>query len=269
MHAVTWTTRWSAVVILAALVAAPLAQAQSDDQDEERSRVVIRMDADSIRVERDGKVTVVPNTPEGRAQLDEEDLGFDTDRFRIEMDGDGFGLGGLDLDGDGRVFRFRSGESDFFGEGDFPRSFSIRGDGERSVEIERFGDGPRIAVRRGGPGGFSTFDLGAFGFGDEMRWSAEEAEAQAEILELELRTRELARDLREAEENEQAELEDELDALLGELFELKLEQQRSRVEMLEDELRAERERLDTRQDARDEVIERRKRQLLGDDVLEW
>ncbi|MEM6784846.1 MAG: hypothetical protein AAF624_14070 [Bacteroidota bacterium] len=231
-------------LLLFSLAVAPsIALAQSDDDEIERRRITIRVDGDSIYVERNGETTVVPNTPEGRAELDGLGLDLDRNRVRIEIDEEDFDLGGDDM----RVFRMRRGGLD-------------------GLEIERefeFGS-PGMALRRFGPSGLATFR-----FDDDLEWVGADAEAQAEIMTKEMEARNLARQLRSAESGERADLEAQLDALLAELFEMKLIQRRASVERLEEKLAEERAALSQREAARADIIERRKQQLLGEDTLEW
>lgn len=234
-------------LLLFSLAVAPsIALAQSDDDEVERRRITIRVDGDSIYVERNGETTAVPNTPEGRAELDDLDLDLERNRIRIEVDDEDIdvGLGGDDAV---RVFRMRGGGG---------RGLTI----DREVEF----DGPGMALRRFGPSGFTTFSID-----DDMEWAGADAEAQAEIMTKEMEARSLARQLRSAERSERADLEAQLDTLLAELFEMKLTQRRASVERLEEKLAEERDALNQREAARADIIERRKQQLLGEDTLEW
>lgn len=233
------------LLVLGLAVAPSIAYAQNDDDKVER-RITIKVDGDSIYVERDGETTVVPNTPEGRIELDDLNLDLERNRIRIEVDEDDVDFD-LDSDGDVRVFRMRRGGPEGLALG---REFEF--------------DGPGMALRRFGPNGLATFR-----FDDDMTWVAEDAEAQAEIMTKEMEARSLARQLRNTEGGERADLEAELDELLADLFEMKLEQRRTTVERLEEKLAGEQEALAEREAARDDIIERRKQQLLGEDTLEW
>lgn len=238
------------LLVLGLALAPSIAYAQNDDDEVER-RITVRVDGDSIYVERDGETTVVPNTPEGRAELDDLDFDLDRNTIRIEVDKDDIDFG-LDGDGDIRVFRMRRGG---------PEGSAF----EREFEFE----GPGLALRRFGPDGFGPNGFATFRFDDDMTWVAEDAEAQAEIMGKEMEARELARQLRNAEEGDRADLEADLDELLADLFEMKLDQRRATVERLEEKLAQEQNALAEREAARADIIERRKQQLLGEDTLEW
>lgn len=95
-------------------------------------------------------------------------------------------------------------------------------------------------------------------------------QAQREIAEMEARSRELARQVRSAEGAEQERLEQELRAHLDELFSEKLALRRERVERLAERLEREQSELETRRNRRSEIVERRYRELLGEqDELDW
>lgn len=91
-----------------------------------------------------------------------------------------------------------------------------------------------------------------------------------EIARMNAESRRLARRVREAEGEEREQLEHELDDLLDDIFDRKLALRSERMERLEAELAEQRQRYEERQAARDEIIQRRKRELLGEpDVLDW
>ena len=90
-------------------------------------------------------------------------------------------------------------------------------------------------------------------------------ERAGELMRMEQETHRLARQVRRAEGAERAELERELRERLAELLE-----RQERVEALERTLDEERETLRERRRNRDEILERRLRDLLGEgDVLDW
>lgn len=90
-----------------------------------------------------------------------------------------------------------------------------------------------------------------------------------EIMKKEQESRSLARRVRNAEGNERAELERELDALLSEIFEAKLESRRERITELQEKLDEQQSALQERLGRRAEIIERRKAELLGEDSYDW
>src|SRR5690606_11524026 len=92
----------------------------------------------------------------------------------------------------------------------------------------------------------------------------------AEVAELEHEARRLAREARQADGAERERLEGELRAKLEAIFDEKMKVRRERVERLERDLREARDAVDARQRARAEKIDRRLRELLGEeDALEW
>lgn len=104
-------------------------------------------------------------------------------------------------------------------------------------------------------------------FGDPLRESLEE---HWEVAELERESRETARKARRAEGTERAELESELRRQLDEIFDKKLELREARVGKLQEKLAEQRDKLDRRRAAREDMIERRLRTLMGeDDILDW
>lgn len=95
-------------------------------------------------------------------------------------------------------------------------------------------------------------------------------EEHREVARLERESRELAREARRAEGQERSELEAQLREKLNEIFDKKLEVRRERIERLHERLEEERSNLQERTEARDEMIDRRHRSLLGEsDALEW
>ncbi len=90
-----------------------------------------------------------------------------------------------------------------------------------------------------------------------------------EIMELESEAREIARKASKAEGAERAQLERELSEKLNVIFDKKLEKRRERMTRLEEKLAKERAELAERSRSREAIIDRRKADLLGDDVLKW
>ena len=106
-----------------------------------------------------------------------------------------------------------------------------------------------------------------FEFADPIRLGARE---HREVAQLERESRELAREAREAEGAEKSRIEAELREKLTEIYEKKMELRRDRMEELEKKLDAERDALRKRSEAREQMIDRRQRMLMGEgDVLDW
>ena len=103
--------------------------------------------------------------------------------------------------------------------------------------------------------------------GDPMRASLRE---HREVAEQEREAREMAGKVRAADGDARAQYEAELREKLHEIFDKKVESSEEAIADLEDRVEDERERLSQRRDARQEIIERRLRTLIGeDDLMEW
>ncbi|GEM_PF-4665007 len=90
------------------------------------------------------------------------------------------------------------------------------------------------------------------------------------IAGLERESRQLAREARRAEGAERRQLEAQLRSKLEEIFTEKLEVRRKHIQRLEERLQEQRSQLQEREQKRNEIIDRRYRQLLGeDDALDW
>lgn len=102
--------------------------------------------------------------------------------------------------------------------------------------------------------------------GNVFQWQKQ----SEELRELEGEIRRKAREVRRADENDRAALEAELDALVDRAFDLKLEDERSGITDLERRLEELRDRVGDREANRREIVERRKKDLLGrHDNLDW
>lgn len=94
--------------------------------------------------------------------------------------------------------------------------------------------------------------------------------SDAEVMKMESQARKLARTARTAEGEARETAEAELDALLAEIFAKKQAHRQERIERLETELAKEKEAVRVRAQAEQDIIERRKKQLLGErDRLDW
>ena len=165
------------------------------------------------------------------------------------------------------------------------------GDDGRSVIVLQRGDRPFLRGGhfmdglRGHLGDPPVFELEDFsgameGLHDQARWLGEHGglleqfqmsrEGQAEISRLELQSRQLAREARQAEGAERERLETELRELLAEIFAKKQELRQERIERLRAELDELSEEHRDREAARREIIERRLKRLLGEsDRYDW
>jgi hypothetical protein len=95
-------------------------------------------------------------------------------------------------------------------------------------------------------------------------------EKRAEIARMDAESRRLARQWRQAEGDERERLRADLQELLADIFQQKLDLRQQRIEGLQDKLEEEQAQLERRQAARDEIIDRRLRDLLGEDhELDW
>lgn len=93
---------------------------------------------------------------------------------------------------------------------------------------------------------------------------------EMDIARMETEARELAAEIRRSEGAERRTLEQEFDQKLNEIFDRKLALREKRAEKLAEELDEVRAALQERRDERGDIIERRKRQLLGEeDHLKW
>lgn len=236
-------------------------------------------DSRGVRVEiKDGKVLVngkeVESNDENQIVIETEDGEKVTVHF--SEDGNSVWVG----DGD----EFRGFGNSFIELGD--GRFTVDGDisdrlKEMMARVEsrgemRFGDGEDFLFKDGGGRSFFFSDDGAPNVFEDYasHLFGEHAPRglyfNSETAALERRLNQMARQLRMADEDEKAELEAQLDDLLAEAFDAKIADQRSEAERLEARLQELRDRLDERSSAREEIIAKRKRELLGKrDVLDW
>ncbi len=96
-----------------------------------------------------------------------------------------------------------------------------------------------------------------------------EYEREIRMRELENQAGDLADEIRAANGAGREELTARLSALLGQYFDLKQERMKRDIERLEKEAKHLRRVVAKRTENRDRLIERRQRQLLDDDDLEW
>ena len=201
----------------------------------------------------------------------------------------------IELDADGRVVI----DGKTLSEGDEPIILRVDPDGDE-IEVETIGPRRHMMVRSArGPRG----DRVTYGSGDddlhtyledfdfdfdfempnipdvaplleglrvEMAPFRESLEEHRAIAELERESRDLARSAREAEGDDRRRLESELRTHLNEIFDKKLQIQRDRIAELEERVAEERDEVERRRTAREEIVDRRLRTLMGeDDHLDW
>jgi hypothetical protein len=162
--------------------------------------------------------------------------------------------------------RGNSGGNVFFSDGDDDNHFRVRsGDGNSFVwesnglEASRHLLEGRVAEQRE-----------AMNMAMRMGQMGLPGMSNRELMTMERKINELARQARRAEGEERAELEGELDDLLAEAFDLKHETTRKEATRLEEKLSEIRSRVSERQSSRAEIIARRKKQLMGErDTLDW
>ncbi len=168
------------------------------------------------------------------------------------------------------AFRMRPGDQPLRFE-DFAGDFDFEFDRDSTME--------RMLRFRHGPGDVEMlFDGQEFMPGlPSFGMRGVDPETRREIAEGERESRALARQLRRAEGNERDALVDELRQTLERTFDLKQQARRERIEHLQaegDRLRTDRAELEAelaeREAARREIIEQRRKELLGErDELDW
>ena len=213
-----------------------------------------------VKIE-DGKRTVTVN---GEVLDDEE-----AEKYLDEMD-----VLWVD-DDDGYVWRVgpRGNRFHFFGDDDgaFMADFRARMK-EELPQAYFFGpddeDGNAIFLDdqlRGLRDGLAAF--GKHGSGLTLGTSMKE---HAEIARMDMESRRLAMKIREADAADRAELERELQSLLEDIFDRKLALRAERVEALREQLDEAESARQERQQNRQEIIERRMKELLGErDKYDW
>jgi|GEM_PF-1603139 len=95
-------------------------------------------------------------------------------------------------------------------------------------------------------------------------------EMSPEIMKMEREAAQMSRRARHAEGKDRDKIQSDLKQKLGEIFEQKMEAQKTYLDRLRSSLDKGRNKLDERKKLRDKIIDRRLRQLMGDeDVLDW
>jgi peptidoglycan hydrolase CwlO-like protein len=91
-----------------------------------------------------------------------------------------------------------------------------------------------------------------------------------EIRQLERKSYEIARSMRNASADEQEDLQSKLKELLGKIFDLKIENTNERLDKMNAELNKLTEKVTDRRMSRDDIIMRRYNELIGEnDSLAW
>ncbi len=91
-----------------------------------------------------------------------------------------------------------------------------------------------------------------------------------EIREMERKSRELAREIRKAEDGERRQLEEDLTELLSELFDAKQEHRVTQLDKMMEKVDEMKTQIDERNRSRADIIAKRKAELLGErDKLDW
>jgi hypothetical protein len=254
--------------ILAVLMTAALTSPTRAQNSEESSGVTIEI--------RDGKVFVngeeAGDTEDGKMVIERED-GED---LTVYFGGEG-GRVWVGTNDDDNELHFR-GRTLFGRDGAF--GFRMRDDDaeldpmdpshgsmlmESSPNAFFFQDGANLRERLEGLRGDPL--SGAYSVGRANVWTDFPGTG---VMKLEREISALARRVRHADEADRAQLETELDELIAEAFDNKLQAERERVSDMQQRLQEARERIDERASARDDIIARKKGTLLGKkDPLDW
>lgn len=113
-------------------------------------------------------------------------------------------------------------------------------------------------------------DLAFFGDGPlQFQWKGSMKE-RVEISRMDMESRRLAHKVRDANGDERTRLEAELDELLDDIYNRKQQIRAEEIERLEKRLAELRDTQQLRRSSRNDIIERRKKELLGErDELDW
>lgn len=222
---------------------------------------------DTITVQ-DKKVTIEMN--DGKVTVNGQAVDSDNDRLivRVGPDGETFTV----FLGEGGPFRhpFAPGARAFFwNENDAPGEMLRR----FRLEAPNFDVTiPRFEMEMARPFQAPSVDL--FHWNGEgpgrQRFFLRSFEDNVEIARMEREAWELARQARRAEGAEKTRLENELRTKLDQIFDQKLQLQQKRLEELEGDMQEQRSSLEERRRSREQIIQKRQRELLGeDDTYEW
>ncbi len=263
-----WLPRISIPVLVAALISVSgMAQEEGDRlMADDGDLLIYRSDDGSIKIKREGSdvgtwVAVVNPDDSGRKvvvkKMREMSVDDEGNVAVLKPDDDaGDNEVVIWKSDDGKEMRFRS-----------PRvhRFRFEGDsGDRFEDYFLFRDhdfGPFV------PGGSVGPDWMR---GHPLEWVEESAENRRKIADMDRQSRELSRQIARAEGDGAKRLEAELDELLGEIFDLKQETRTTQIERLQERVDELLQTQSTRRTQREDIIARRKKQLLGErDPLEW
>jgi len=149
----------------------------------------------------------------------------------------------------------------------YPRVFNVRPGQWRMPKMEvrtyPFGDDDEkdfafFGEHFGNMGNFSV------NFGDDFAlYRGESMKERTELMKMEMESQRLARRARRADGDERAQLEQELEEKLNEVFDRKQALREERVEKLREALNKALDQQNDRDQSRNEIIERRLRELLG------
>ena len=169
---------------------------------------------------------------------------------------------------DGKRIIVRSADD----HGDWPRVFNLRPGQWRAPRVEfrghAFGDDD-FTVFSDHFGNFGNVLTG--GFGDDFTVQlGESMKERTELMKMEMESQRLARRARRADSDERAQLEQELEKKLNEIFDRKQALREERVEQLREALNKALDQQNDRDQNRNEIIDRRLRELLGQhDKYDW
>lgn len=236
MTTTPFAQRWTGLVGVLLLLLAPSALAQDAEPDRDDKTTII------IELDDDGDRRVVVNGEE----LDDDEAEAYLKEWREEWGPRVY----VRSPGKDRTFFFRHGFDDdpafhFKGMMDEPVVFDLEGFPHEGVMMDRLVEGLHG------------------GLGRSM-------EERAEIARMDAASRRLAREARRAEGAERDRLEQELQEKLNEIFEKKQALRAERIERLRSELEEAEAEQAERQELRQEIIDRRLKELLGErDKYDW
>lgn len=223
-------------------------------------------DRDDTMTVRDKKVTI--EMKDGKVTVNGQPVDPEEDRFIVRVDPDGEEF--IVFMDEGGPFRYRFG----------PRAFSWDDDDTPGDVLRRFRlenphfnmTIPRFEMELARPYMAPSVDLFRWD-GDgpgRQRFFLRSLEDNVEIARMEREAWELARKARRAEGDEKTRLEQELRSKLDQIFDQKLQLQQQRLEELEGDMQEQRSNLEERRRSRDQIIQKRQRELLGEeDAYEW
>ncbi len=250
--------------------------AQSVSAQDEKSPTKIEREI-KVLVDGDGNVTV-----NGKPVAPGDEVNIDGETFVVTTDDDGHVMvmkkGGDEMPGR-KVIVVEKDDGD---EGRVVRRrYKVAGDGDKNVNlfVRKMKDGDGFEWHSDD---FSTKMEDAFsamdhahmmrlgdGMHHDFEFDFDFDHVNPEIMKMESESRKLAREASRASGAERAEKERELDAKLQAIFDKKIALRQERIEKLQEKLAKERDELNERRASRNEIIKRRKAEIMGDDKLKW